>query len=336
MAMVCPQCKGSFEQALQCPSCGVRLLYQSRIRTAGGPGLPAEDGQWQHTPWGRMLIGVLLAQGLAYGLQQFLTAGLLATGEGQATIWATLMGLLLLQGLQGLGVLIGGALTGAGQRRGLFFGAMLGLANGFVFLLIQRSGGGSVTEVDLYGQPLTHVAFGALGGLIGSLIWKPLPTLAVPGPAESKPKSPVPRGPFIPALAGPVAWVRVVVGSVIVIAGVFWPTLILSLVMQASQGQLSLDSRLQAQLLTWEIMGLFTLVGSGLAGATTSNGLKQGLCVGLTASIVLIGHRLGSGFIDVEQTAGVVVSILALTVAGGWFGGQLFPQVAPRRPRLRA
>src|SRR5579864_398239 len=101
MAMVCPQCYSSFEQQLDCPTCGVRLHYQ-----AGQAG----DDRWQQTPWGRILVGLLLAQGLAHGLQMFTTAWLLANEEG-STLWTTPWGLLLLYGLQGISLLIGGMIT---------------------------------------------------------------------------------------------------------------------------------------------------------------------------------------------------------------------------------
>jgi DNA-directed RNA polymerase subunit RPC12/RpoP len=35
MAMVCPKCNRSFEQQLECPTCGVRLLYHAKIRPNG-------------------------------------------------------------------------------------------------------------------------------------------------------------------------------------------------------------------------------------------------------------------------------------------------------------
>src|SRR5437588_1664174 len=79
MAMVCPQCNGSFEQRWHCPSCGVRLLYQTRQTRTGG-GSPGETDPWQQTPWGRILIGLLLAQGIYYSLRHLFTAGLLVSG----------------------------------------------------------------------------------------------------------------------------------------------------------------------------------------------------------------------------------------------------------------
>src|SRR5437016_4361872 len=110
MAMVCPQCKRSFVQQLTCSECGGRLLYQANTRATPSDEGSDESYQWQQTPWGRMTAGLILAQGLAYGLQQLLTAGLVATGE-HSPIWATLVGILVLHGLQGACLLVGGALS---------------------------------------------------------------------------------------------------------------------------------------------------------------------------------------------------------------------------------
>ena len=68
MAMVCPKCGESFEQRWQCATCGVRLVYHPGERRSVGESLPAS--QWGQTPWGRILVGVILSQGLYYGLRQ--------------------------------------------------------------------------------------------------------------------------------------------------------------------------------------------------------------------------------------------------------------------------
>ena len=108
MAMVCPQCQGAFSQRLQCPTCGVRLEYQAMRRAAGGG--PERLRTWQQAPWARIFIGLLLAQGLYYGLLHLCKAGLLVVSDQAARdVWVTLSGLLLLQALQLLGLLVGGA-----------------------------------------------------------------------------------------------------------------------------------------------------------------------------------------------------------------------------------
>src|SRR5229473_1072424 len=100
--MVCPRCQQAFEQQLQCPDCGCKLLYQADNLeatpvTAGDP-----VDHWQRTPWGRIVAGLLLAMGLSFGLQQLCTAGVLAgVDAGGPGLWGTLWGLVLLLILQG-------------------------------------------------------------------------------------------------------------------------------------------------------------------------------------------------------------------------------------------
>ena len=70
MAMVCTRCSTTHEQRLQCPSCGGRLEYWNpRRRWFDG-----DARRWMQTPWGRIFLGVALAQGLFYGARHGLTA----------------------------------------------------------------------------------------------------------------------------------------------------------------------------------------------------------------------------------------------------------------------
>jgi hypothetical protein len=333
MAMVCPQCSESFEQSLHCPKCGARLLYQSKAHRCdddvAGPG-----GKWLHTALGRIIASILLAQGLAYGLQSLCNAALTATATDPLDpVWSTLFGLVLLQVIQAFSLFAAGSLAGASQHRAGILGGIVGFVHAFVFLLVQRLRGEQLTEVALFGQPLLCIAFGALGGVIGGLIWRPLPVIAMPEFDTDKQPKPARESSFFTALKGPVAWGRVSAGIVVVTAGFLWGPGLLSVVLDASQGKLKFNDRLQAQLVTWEIIGLATLLGAALAGATTRNGLKQGLCVGIGASILLIGNYLSGRTVPIEQIIYTPSSIVGLTIAGGWFGGQLFPPVLATRRR---
>jgi hypothetical protein len=312
------------------------LLYQSGRRVREDS--LAEPDDWQQTPWGRLFVGLLLAQGLYYVLHHLLTAGLLATREDEANnVWATLTGLMLLQGLQVMSVLAAGLLTGAGQPRGLLFGSVVGVWNGVMFLLAQGWFGRPLTMMNMYGEPIIQAAFGALGGLIGSLIWKPSPMLLVP---EVR-RTPVPVAPTRErpsALAGPIAWTRVLTGITLAVGGIVWVNVIRDFILEASEGKLRINTHLQAELVTWEISALALLAGSALAGANTHNGLKQGLCVGIGTGIVLLGIRLaGNTFAPLPMLLNLV-SMLALGMAGGWFGSQLLPPVhrVSRRKRIPA
>lgn len=337
MSMACPQCERSFEQRIDCPDCGVRLLFHARVGHASS-GLPLgraggdEIASWQETPWGRMAIGLVLAQGLAYGIQHLLTAGILATGE-EASVWATLWGIALLHGIQGISLLVGGALCGVGRARGILYGSVIGLANGLIFLFVQRYRGEAMSEYAQYGQPLLHLSFGALGGLIGSLIWRPAPALSIEESPADKPRR---QASFSwNFLDGPVHLGRVFAGIFVVVVGVVWSNAILQWVLNTSQGTLAIRTHLQAQLVGWEISALAILIGGGLAGATTFCGLKQGLCVGIGSAVVLGGIQIGNPRAAFEATILMIMGVLVLTAAGGWFGGQLLPPIASFKCRSR-
>ncbi len=320
MAMVCPQCGGSFEQRLQCPVCAVRLVLEDDSRSKGG----LFSGRWQQTPWGRILIGLLLAQGLYHGMRHLLTAGLLVAGD--ADVWRTLTGLLVLQGLQGLGLLAGGGLAGAGQRQGFFFGAVVGVWNGVLAMLTTPNAAPGLTALAFYGQPLLQTAFGAAGGFLGSLVFRPLPTVNVPQPGRAA-RDPKREAKRPSSFAGPIAWFRVAVGSAVAVTGAFWASVILETILEASGGNMTVSTQLQARLVTWEITAVAMLLGGGLAGATTFNGMKQGLVVGVAAAAMLVGIRLSGRTVAIDDVAVTTFSAIALGVLGGWFGSQLFPPV---------
>jgi hypothetical protein len=327
MAMVCPQCNGSFEQQLDCPACGVRLLYHAKWG--------AED-QWQQTPWGRILVGLLLAQGLAHGLQMFTTGWLLANNDGPGQVWTTSWGILLLFTLQGISLLIGGTISGAGQVRGILYGSFVGLVNGLIFLMVNLGRGEIQNEVAFYSQPVLHLAFGAMGGLIGSQIWRPLPTLRLQGSPGGPAKVRLSSG--LVFFAGPIFWKRVLAGICVVVAGVAWSPSIFGFIMNMAQGLVAIESTFQARLVTWEISAIAVLLGAGLAGATTPNGPKQGLVVGLGAAVLLFGISLGNPKAAFQANEILVAALIGLTLAGGWFGSQLFPPLgaASHRKRIAA
>jgi hypothetical protein len=301
-------------------------------------------GSWQQTPWGRLVVGLLLAQGLYYVLRHLCTAGLLVAGEeSQDSVWETLRGLVVLQALQAVSVFAAGLLAGAGQRRGLLFGAVVGVWNAVFFVLVQiwttqsvTTIHQSLTTIDLFGQPVLHVAFGVMGGLVGSVIWRPLPLLALAAePQKALPVVPLRRQ--ASTFRGPVAWARVLTGITVAVGGVFWVDVIRDSVIDASEGKLRISTRLETELVTWEISALAMIAGGALAGANTANGMKQGFCVGLGTSAILFGIRLASITHTAEMLVFTVISALALGFAGGWFGGNLLPPVyrPSRRRRVR-
>jgi hypothetical protein len=325
MAMVCPQCNGVFDQHLECPTCGVRMLYDANPRR--------EEGPWQQTPWGRILVGLLLAQGLAHGLRLAARASLqMAEEADDRALWATAGGILLLQGLQGFGLLVGGTVCGAGQHRGILYGSFVGLVNGLIFLFIQLGRGDELNEVAMYGQPVLHLAFGAAGGLLGTIIWRPLPTVRFQMLSDVASEVRV-RAATRSFWSGRISWPRVLGGIALVVGGVIWSKSLLAFVIEASEGTLQISTHLQGRLVTWEICAIATLIGAGLAGATTANGAKQGLLTGLGAAVVMMGLYLGNPQSSLDITSYMVGTLLVLTLVGGWFGSQLFPPISANSRR---
>lgn len=323
MAMVCTRCSTSHEQRLQCPSCGGRLEYWSpRRRWFGGDGR-----RWMQTPWGRIFLGVALAQGLFYGARHGLTAILKgAYGDAFEEAWASVHVLVLFQALQLFSVLLGGMLAGSGQRAGILLGSVVGIWSGALSLVVPGGPAHPLTAVSAYGQPLLQAAVGALGGWAGCLLWKPLLPPVLPG-ATHLLRKPGKARRRLTLFAGKVSWLRITAGVAVAVAGTLSATVIFDKVLEASHGVLSTSDQLQDQVITWEIKALALLVGGCLAGATTPNGLKQGLCAALGASALLIGIQTPYAKQPVELGLFTLISTLSLVTAGGWFGSQLFPPV---------
>jgi hypothetical protein len=329
--------------------------------------------RWLQTPWGRIALGLVLAQGLFYGLtqgvlavRQLVPAGEEATPRALATgtavghlaspagqPWNTLgavaaaeprvkpnfRDVLLFQGAQALGLLLGALLAGAGQRHGLVLGAVVGVWNGVLAALWKQNAAHELTFVSVYAGPLLHAAVGALGGWLGSAIWSPLDP-AAPAVVVRARKPPRPRGPLF---AGPVAWVRVLLGIALAVAGSLSAEFVLEAVEDFSRGKLGTTGDFENWLITWEIKALAVLVGGALAGASTSNGQKQGLLVGLGSAMILVAVPPAQnvfavpGFTSFSLAknwvvfAGLtLVSSVCLALVGGWFAGRLFPPVVKR------
>lgn len=325
MAMVCPQCHTAQEQRLHCSTCNVRLVYHD-LHGKGKQTL-RPGGHWMQSFAGRLLIGLVLAQGLYFGLRHLITGSMLALygEEGLQEYLQTLPGVILLESLQVVPLIIGAMLAAASQRQAFIFGFVLGLANGFLCMVTQLYLTHTTSSLSWYGQPLLQAGCGCLGAWIGALIWKPQALPVLPGQAARKAavarKSP-------PLLAGPVAWFRVSLGALLVVAGNFWAEFLFETALRASAGKLETTSYLQDKIFTWEIRALAVLFGAAVAGATTRNGIKQGLCVGLIATLILLA--MPSSHATATVALLTAISTFSLSTAGGWFGSQLLPPVVAR------
>jgi hypothetical protein len=325
MAMVCPQCTTTYEQRWQCPLCGSRLLFHD-VRLVAERMTP-----WRQRPWGRIFIGLVLAQGLFYGLRRLLTAGLLAVQEREAVelMWTTASGFLLLQSVRMFALLAGTILAGAGQRPAAFLGAMVGAWNGVFSVLWFPGPAQALTPIALLGQPLLQAAIGAVGGWLGSAFWKPLPATTGDNTPLPRKRSFLRRN--MNLFTGPVAWVRVSAGAIFAVAGTLTATLLFEKILDLSHGALATTDEAQDRLITLEMKALALILGGVLAGATTRNGIKQGFCVGLASTVILIGIEMNYVERWLQVAGYTALAALSFSLVGGWFGSQLFPPVLPRR-----
>jgi hypothetical protein len=362
MPMVCPKCSSSYEQAQECPSCGVRLVYQATRSSALLPNLPGQS--WQESPWGRIFLGVLLAQGLYYSLWHLTVA--LQKVQGETT---SLPQLLFQQSIQALGLFAGGALAGAAQRRAILNGAVVGVWNVMLFFVYRLVDKSLIKDpsalVALYTLPFLHVACGTIGGLIGRTIWPPLPssldqpktptpssaafTISAPAPVEDD----TPTFFVTAAFAGSVDWVRILAATIVTVAAVFWASLILDHVLRIMEVHAGfLLSIQQTQLLTGEVYVFALVICSAAAGANHANGAKHGMCVGILVGLGLFTlHFMGLhreqpahvlvfgllGLLPSHRTASeaIVYTMIGSTILGimgGLFGSLLLPPPSDKPP----
>src|SRR5579883_2591814 len=329
MAMVCPQCSTAYEQRWHCPLCGTRLLFHDVRRSADRSSERLVPLRQQ--PWGRIFIGLVLAQGLFYGLRHLLTAGLMAV-EGREAVeqmWFTASGILLIQCVRLFSLLVGAVFAGASHRHASILGAMVGAWNGVFSVLLLPGPAQVLTPVALLGQPLLQAAIGAVGGWLGAAFWKPLPDPTAGATPLPRKRNVLRRN--MNLFTGPVAWFRVSVGVILAVAGTLAATMLFEKILDLSNGTLGTANEEQDRLITLEMKALALILGGALAGATTRNGLKQGFCVGLASTVILIGIEMN--YIDrwLQMAGYTALAVISFSLVGGWFGSQLFPPIIPRR-----
>lgn len=350
MLMVCPQCKGSFDGVLQCPKCRVRLLLpgDKSVQAAEGP----KQGKWHQTPSGRIIAGLVLGLGLSYGLL-LLASVMMRVSKMELSPQSSAM---LFLGIQALGLVAGGMLAGAGQPKGVACGAGVGLVSGFLVFGGILSGvlASSLTPFSkeplvppppiqpvtpqvmmVYGSVLANILFGTLGGLVGIIIWKPLPKLDLPASVPTEQKSILGTKLALPPQgdrkvlfpwAGPIAWIRVLVGMVVAVGGAICTAPAFNFLMNFGGLDLAETSKQQSSVGQAELLALSVLIGGTVAGATTVNGLKQGVFVGLGAAIGMVGYLISTGQGGTpEKLLGPVLLCVFLGPIGGWFGSNLMP-----------
>src|SRR5262245_58110579 len=218
---MCPKCRGYFAGHLLCPNCGVQLAPEddpesdvttlaNRIRKH----FPALQAPFVR----RFFLGLLIAQGLYYGIRQFT----LAAAQLFGAAWGfseLLIGPMIGLAFQ-LGALFFAALVaGAGHTWAVALGATLGAVNSAAILGAAYHFKAMPEGLFLYGHAPLHLVVGIMGGLFGRILFRPLQDL--PLLQDAAPPAPPPR-PVLKKDLGPIAWARVLAGAVLAFTGTVW------------------------------------------------------------------------------------------------------------------
>jgi hypothetical protein len=289
-----------------------------------------------------VVVGTLAALGLAVGLGEF-AAGWAAAFDAGPAGWAG-------QGGRAAAVAFGGLLAGVGLRRGFPTGAAAGGLGGAAFVLAD----GPPAEPVLYALPMLSAVLGGLAGMLGAWVWAAPVPVALPAPELSPRRSSIRLAADPPPGRGPaVAWFRVAAGAALIAAGVGLAEEARVKAQRNSGGLLRVDNRGQGRLLSLQLAALAGLAGGAVAAAGTGAGLRQGGLAGAVAAAGVVGMALSRGELPVPAAvaldrlgvaagpddpaalAVVAAGVAGLGLAGGWFGGVLFPPLAPRAFRDR-
>jgi RNA polymerase subunit RPABC4/transcription elongation factor Spt4 len=330
MAMVCTRCNAVHEQRLHCPTCGAALVYHAPQKQGFNYAELARG--WQHTDWGRFIIGVGLAQGLFYGLYLLVRSiAVAANGEGlNSPTLPPMTEVACVQGLQVFGLLIGCVIAGVARRQAFILGIYIGVANAILSYMLGQWPIQAINTPLFFAQPFIQIGVGATACLISGQIWKPLAVVTLPETPSRMAKRLGAKRPRVwKSLAGPISWLRILLGVGVGIAGCMAAKYVLDLALTLSD-KFSMDDNLQDSMLLWGLRGIALLLGGMVAGAGTANGLKQGLMAGMFSGVVM---NVLMVYRNAKPEVGMLSLVLAftMTLLGGWFGGQLLPRVVARR-----
>jgi hypothetical protein len=296
------------------------------------PSAPDPKSRWQQTPWGRIVVSVLIAQGLAYCFQMLFNAWFLASGsESEPVGWNTPAGLLLLNTIQAFCVVVCSMLAGANQARGITSGGLVGLCSGLIYLIFHRSSREVLEPAVFYAQPLLQFLCGLLGGIVGYRIWKPVPLFNVEIEVD-KSGFGIPR-PAKKLLRGPIHVFRVLLGAAVAVAGAVFVKELMDQLMRNSQGMFQVKSYATEKLIVYQIIALTSMIGGAIAGSSSRNGFKQGLCTGVLAATLYFGVQLANPKAVLEISLFTGGAVAVMSTFGGVFGSTLFPPLAKEQPK---
>jgi len=358
MLLYCPDCQAAFTGVSRCPRCSGLLLMPEEAPPSADELAHAPIPHFKPTPTARAVMGTIIALGFYLGLRKLTTAWVLATTDDYENWWLSANALVVVFVLQTVAAAFGAVLSSAGGRRGITVGGAVGGFCGGLFLIAEVIAGAPPTQLVLLMQPIILAVAGAVAGAVGSWYWAAVPEFELPPPLVKKSSS-IELMSEAPKDSGrPTIWYRVVVGAMIILAGISLAERARRLAEKSSGGLLKVASRSQGEFMSWQIAALAVLAGGAFAGSGTGAGIRHGVFTGILGGtgVAIVGVIRGefsqpeeyflnwmtlkaSGPNDPVGFLGVGLGVLATSVVGGWFGGQLLMTLAPphmRQQRLHA
>jgi hypothetical protein len=350
MSLFCPTCHAPSAGG-RCLHCGGRTTKATaRSSVALTPSRPADPPDLipSTAPY-RTAIGCLVTLGLYLGLREWV-----AVVASDSAWWTGSAGIVVTVLLRAAGVAVGGLVAGAGRHQGARTGATVGVLCGVLFLIADELAGADVAVIGA-GVGATLMLLAAATGRVGSRLWPPAMDLPEPPPdPQSSSLVRLARKEKREKTVSRTAWAQVLTGVAIVLFGVVTADPIREGLKWASAGALNLGGPRYAPLADLQLAILIVILGASAAGANTKQGLRQGFLVGLLAVAgVAVLSVAGLNTIDAvaeglfqllslpladptSQTTVIALLVLfILCVAGGWFGSQLLPPLAPAWMRTR-
>ena len=348
MQLYCPGCRAAFAGTTHCPKCGGRLLAPQESFVLSGSINKAPPEPEEATFGGRAVVGSAVGLALWFGGRELATA----FGYERELTANLLDGGILAFGLLLAAAVVGGLIAGVGRDDGATLGATAGAAVAALPLLMAAYDANGVPP-GVPGVALgTLLAFAAavLAGLVGSRVWPP-PT-ALPQATASSHGSSLARlaeEEVAKRTTRPTAWGRIVVATLIAVAGVMLTDFIRVGLYKGSLGLMPVAGAKQSPYIGFQIAVAFVAVAGVVSSISTGAGLRHGLFTGLIAAAGVFAaswnqpdHTFPSiegAYLTFDQTPEAVTSprgairifggMIAVATAGGWVGGTLFPPLAP-------
>ena len=143
----------------------------------------------------------------------------------------------------------------------------------------------------------------------------------------------------------PLPWGRILLGSIIAVGGTMWARMVLNFVLTGSGAH----ELIQSQFITWELTIVAQIIGGGMAGSNTKNGVQYGFWVGmLSAGAIVLLISSGEVQLPTNEALGMIFGLnlpqgspaavvfqagqaLLLGITGGWLGSLILPRMTKKR-----